>query len=117
MDRFNGFLLSMWEFVQQQIPHRIKAPRPVLRRLQRAHSPLSEVVVVDLRVEDQPPRITDPDYVPTPAMYSHRFEVREHKRRWIDKHGNYRETTVHAYIKGAEHLPFIEKDRVFNVKR
>lgn len=117
MDRFNGFLLALWEFVQQQIPHRIKAPRPTLRRLQRAHSPLSEVTVVDLRAEDPPTRHTDPDYVPQTVVWSHRWRSREHKRRWIDKHGNYRETTVSASIKGPEHLPLIEKDRVFNVKR
>lgn len=117
MDRFNGFLISLWEFVQEQIPYRMRADRPMMRRLQRAHSPLSEVSVIDLRPIDQPPRFNDPDHVPQEIPWSHRWRVREHKRRWIDKHGNYRETTVSACIKGPEHLPLIEKDRVFHVKR
>jgi len=117
MDRFNGFLISLWEFVQQQIPHRMRADRPMLKRLQRAHSPLSEVTVVDLRAEDPPPRHVDPDHVPQTVLWTHRWRSREHKRRWIDKHGNYRETTVSASVKGPEHLPLIEKDRIFNVKR
>jgi len=117
INRFNAFMLSLWEFVQEQIPFRMPADRPMMKRLQRAHSPLKEVVVVELRPIDRPPQHTDPDHVPAPAMYSHRFRVREHKRRWIDKHGNYRETTVHSYIKGDDHLPLIEKDRVFNVRR
>jgi hypothetical protein len=117
MDRFNGFLISLWEFVQEQIPYRIRADRPMMKRLQRAHSPLSEVTVVDLRPIDQPPQHNDPDHVPQVVMWSHRWRVREHKRRWIDKHGNYRETTVSASVKGPEWLPLIEKDRVFHVKR
>jgi hypothetical protein len=117
MDRFNGFVLSLWEFVQEQIPYRIRADRPMLRRLQKAHSTLSEVTVVDLRPMDQPARHNDPDHVPQTVLWSHRWRVREHKRRWIDKHGNYRETTVSAHTKGPEHLELIEKDRIYHVKR
>jgi hypothetical protein len=117
MDRFNGFLLSLWEFVQEQVPYRMRADRYMLKRLQRAHSPISEVTVVDLRPVDQPPKHTDPDHVPETVLWSHRWRVREHKRRWIDKHGNYRETTVSACVKGPEYLPLIEKDRVYHVKR
>ena len=111
MNRFNAFLLSLWEFVQEQIPFRIPANRPLLKRLKRANSPLKEVTVVDLRPVDPLPTHTDPDHVPQVVIWSHRWRVREHKRRWIDKHGNYRETTVSASVKGPEHLPLIEKDR------
>jgi len=117
VNRFNQFLLSLWEFVQEQIPWKIPADRPMLKRLKRAHSPLKEVTVVDLRPYDQPYEPTDPDYEPQTVIWNHRWRVREHKRRWIDKHGNYRETTVSAHVKGPEHLPLIEKDRIFHVKR
>jgi hypothetical protein len=116
-NRFNGFIVSLWEFVQEQIPYRIPADRPMRKRLQRAHSQLTEVTVIDLRTIDQPPQYQDPDHVPQTIMWAGRWRVREHKRRWIDKHGNYRETTVAAHVKGPEHLPLIEKDRVFHVKR
>jgi hypothetical protein len=117
VNRFNAFVISLWEFVQEQIPFRMPADRPMLKRLKRAHSPLSEVTVVDLRPVDRPPTITDPDHVPQLVVWSHRWRVREHKRRWIDKHGNYRETTVSACVKGPDHLPLIEKDRVFHVRK
>lgn len=117
LNRFNAFVISLWEFVQEQIPFRMPADRPMLKRLKRAHSPLSEVTVVDLRPVDRPPTITDPDHVPEVVIWSHRWRVREHKRRWIDKHGNYRETTVSACVKGPDHLPLIEKDRVFHVRK
>jgi len=116
-NRFNGFLVSLWEFVQEQIPFRLRADRPMLKRLQRAHSTLSEVTVIDLRTEDRPTQHTDPDHVPQTIMWASRWRVREHKRRWIDKNGDYRETTVSAHVKGPAHLPLIEKDRIFNVKR
>ena len=117
VNRFNAFVISLWEFVQEQIPFRISADRPMLRRLKRAHSPLKDVTVIDLRPVDRPPQITDPDHVPQFVPWSHRWRVREHKRRWIDKHGNYRETTVSAHIKGPDHLQLIEKDRIFNVHK
>lgn len=117
VSRFNQFVISLWEFVQEQIPWKIPADRRMLKRLQRAHSPLSEVTVVDLRPFDQPYEPTDPEYVPQTVIWNHRWRVREHKRRWIDKNGNYRETTVSAHVKGPEHLPLIEKDRIFHVKR
>ena len=116
-NRFYGFLISLWEFVQEQIPFRMPADRPMLKRLKRAHSPLSEVTVVELRPVDRPTQHTDPDHVPQTVLWTHRWRSREHKRRWIDKHGNYRETTVSASIKGPEHLPLIEKDRVFHVRK
>ena len=115
--RFNAFVLSLWEFVQEQVPSRIPADRPMLKRLKRAHSPLSEVTIVELRPTDQPPQYNDPDHVPQTVLWTHRWRSRGHKRRWIDKHGNYRETTVSGSIKGPEHLPLIEKDRVYNVRR
>lgn len=117
LNRFNAFVISLWEFVQEQIPFRMPADRPMMKRLKRANSPLSEVTVVDLRPVDRPPTITDPDHVPQVVIWSHRWRVREHKRRWIDKHGNYRETTVSAHTKGPEHLQLIEKDRVFHVRK
>ena len=117
INRFNSFMLSLWEFVQEQIPFRMPADRPMLKRLKRANSPLSEVTVVELRPVDRPPTHTDPDHVPQTVLWTHRWRVREHKRRWIDKHGNYRETTVSAHIKGPDHLQLIEKDRVFHVRR
>jgi hypothetical protein len=117
LNRFNAFVISLWEFVQEQIPFLMPADRPMLKRLKRAHSPLSEVTVVDLRPVDRPPTITDPDHVPEVVIWSHRWRVREHKRRWIDKHGNYRETTVSACVKGPDHLPLIEKDRVYHVRK
>lgn len=117
VNRFNSFMISLWEFVQEQIPFRMPADRPMLKRLKRAHSPLLEVTVVDLRPVDRPPTMTDPDHVPQTVIWSHRWRVREHKRRWIDKHGNYRETTVSAHVKGPDHLQLIEKDRVFHVRK
>ena len=117
LNRFNAFLLSLWEFVQEQIPFRMPADRPMRKRLKRANSPLSEVTVVELRPVDRPPQHTDPDHVPQTVIWSHRWRVREHKRRWIDKHGNYRETTVSAHIKGPDHLQLIEKDRVYHVRK
>jgi hypothetical protein len=117
VNRFNSFLISLWEFVQEQIPYRMRADRFMLKRLKRAHSPLSEVTVVELRPVDRPPQFNDPDHVPQLVVWSHRWRVREHKRRWIDKHGNYRETTVSACVKGPEHLPLIEKDVVFHVRK
>jgi hypothetical protein len=117
MERFNQFLLSLWEFVQEQIPYRMKADRPMLKRLQRARSTLSEVTVVELRPIDQPYEPADPDHVPQLVMWAGRWRVREHKRRWIDKHGNYRETTVREHTKGPAHLQLIEKDRVYHIKR
>jgi hypothetical protein len=117
VNRFNAFMISLWEFVQEQIPFRMPADRPMLKRLKRAHSPLSEVTVVDLRPVDRPPTITDPDHVPQEVLWTHRWRVREHKRRWIDKHGNYRETTVSACVKGPDHLPLIEKDRIYHVRK
>ena len=117
VNRFNQFLISLWEFVQEQIPWRIPADRVMLKRLQRAHSPLAEVTVVELRPFDQPYEPTDPEYEPQTVIWNHRWRVREHKRRWIDKNGNYRETTVSAHVKGPEHLPLIEKDKIFHVKR
>lgn len=115
-NRFNQFLISLWEFMQEQIPQRMPADRPMRRRLQKAHSPLSEVTIIQLRPYDQH-HYNDPDHVPQTVIWNHRWTVREHKRRWIDKHGNYRETTVSAHVKGPEHLPLIEKDRVYHVKK
>lgn len=117
VNRFNAFMISLWEFVQEQIPFRMPADRPMLKRLKRAHSPLKEVTVVELRPVDRPPHITDPDHVPQEVLWTHQWRVREHKRRWIDKHGNYRETTVSAHTKGPDHLPLIEKDRVYHVRK
>lgn len=116
-NRFNNFLISLWEFMGEQVPMRMSPDRPMRKRLQRAHSPLSEVSIIQLRPYDRGPAFNDPDHVPQTVMWNSRWRVREHKRRWIDKHGNYRETTVSAHIKGPEHLPLIEKDRVFHVKR
>jgi len=117
LNRFNAFMISLWEFVQEQIPFRMPADRPMLKRLKRVNSPLSEVTVVELRPVDRPPTHTDPDHVPQMVVWSHRWRVREHRRRWIDKHGNYRETTVSAHVKGPDHLQLIEKDRIFHVRK
>lgn len=113
----NRFILALWGWMGEQIPWTVPAPRPTARRLQRAKVSFpSEVQVVDLRaIEQDPWRDANPN--PAMIMWSHRWKVREHKRRWFDKHGNYRETTVHAYVKGPKHLPLIERDRVFNVRR
>lgn len=108
------FVLALWEFMGDQIPMVAHPDRPLRRRLMREKSKLSEVLVVDLRpVKNVGPHYEDPQLV----MWSHRWRVRPHKRRWIDKEGNYRETTVSGYVKGPDHLPLIEKDRVFNVRR
>jgi hypothetical protein len=114
VSRLNHFVLMLWEFVQEQAPLPMRADRPMRRRLAREGSPLSEVLVVDLRPY---PNRAEKNPDPEPIWYSHRFPVREHKRRWIDKHGNHRETTVHAYVKGDPSLPLIEKDRVYHVRR
>jgi hypothetical protein len=117
-NRFTQFLLSLWEFMGEQIPQRMPPDRPMRKRLQRAHSSLSEVSIIQLRPYDQPSEPTDPDHVPQFVPWSHRWRVRAHKRRWIDKKtGELRETTVREYTKGPPHLQLIEKDRVFHVKR
>jgi len=116
-NRFNHFMISLWEFMGEHIPQRLGPDRYMKKRLQRAHSPLSEVSVVQLRPYQQRSEY-DPEHEPEFVPWSHRWRVREHKRRWIDKKtGELRETTVSAHVKGPEHLPLIEKDRVYNVKR
>jgi hypothetical protein len=113
----NRFLLALWGWMGEQIPFTVPASRPARRRLERSKVQFpSEVQVVDLRIQEQDPWA---ERNPNPAMilWSRRWKVREHKRRWFDKHGNYRETTVHSYVKGPAHLPLIERDRVFNVRQ
>jgi hypothetical protein len=108
------FILALWEFMGEQMPYKQFPDRFMAKRLKRAHSPLKEVSVIDLRPWPQ-----DHPHNPNPqtVLWTHRWRQREHKRRWIDKAGNHRETTVSACVKGPDHLPLIEKDRVFHVKR
>jgi hypothetical protein len=115
INQFNHFLLMLWEFMGQQAPTPHFPDRPMRRRLAREGHPLSEVLVIELRPY---PNTADPSEDPQQVVWSRRWRVREHKRRWRDKKtGEWRETTVSAHIKGPEYLPLIEKDRVFDVKR
>jgi hypothetical protein len=108
------FMLGLWEFMQEKLPSLAHPDRAAWKRLVRSGHPWNEVKVIELRaVETNPVRSEDPQDV----MWTHRWKVRSHIRRWVDKDGNERQTTVSAHIKGPENLPLIEKDSVFNVRR
>lgn len=108
------FVVSLWEFMGEQMPGRMFPDRAGRRRLEHAGVSFKEVKIVDLRtVANNYPRSENPELV----NWSHRWRVRPHKRRWYDKDGNYRETTVAGYIKGPKDLPLWEQNQVFNVRR
>ena len=109
------FILTMWEFMGEQLPYRARPDRAGLRRIRRSTIQASEVLVVDLRATKNPSEELPVDH--HAVDWSHRWRVRSHKRRWIDKAGVVRETTVRACIKGPVEKPIWEKDVVFNVRR
>jgi hypothetical protein len=87
-----------------------------MKRIVRAGHPWTEVKVIALRSIKQLRR--EPNIDPAVIMWTHRWRVRSHIRRWRDKTtGELRTTTVGSYIKGPESMPLIEKDSVFNVRR
>ncbi len=108
------FIVSLWDFMHDQLPTSHRPGRAQLRRLTRSGLATQEVVVVDMRTQrNESPHYPDPAEV----IWSHRWRVRQHVRRWIDREGNHRETTIHSYVKGPDFLPLIEKDRLYHVRR
>jgi hypothetical protein len=110
------FVTALWEFMGEQIPRVAFPDRPLRRRLLRAHSPLSEVKVVELRtMEGSHERSENPQLV----MWSHRWRSRGHWRHYQNKLTGevVKITWVNGSVKGPEHLPLVEKDTVFHVKR
>lgn len=115
-EQFNlcRFVLACWEWMGEQLPSRALPNRQIARRLGRSKLDARDVLVIDLQSQAG-------DHIP-PATHQvvqwhYRWRVREHKRHWTDKHGNRRVTTVHSYIKGDAHLPMVERDILFNVRR
>jgi hypothetical protein len=111
----NRFLFALWDWMQTEIPATARADRAGEHRLKRAKVDFpAQVKVVDLRPIISHPA---PSEFPEEVQWTHRWPVAEHKRHWYDKHGVYRETTVHSYIKGPDYLPFVDKKTIYNVKR
>jgi hypothetical protein len=109
------FVLAAWEWMGYQLPAVHLPHRQMARRLGRSRLDSREVLVIDLQA-------TEPSHTP-PATHQvvewhYRFRSRAHKRRYVNKKtGEVWYGDVAGCIKGPEHLPLIEKDILFKVRR
>lgn len=108
------FVLACWEWMGYQLPSRQLPHRQMARRLGRSRLDARDVLVIDLQATE---RADIPPATNQVVEWHYRWRVREHKRHWVDKYGNLRETTVHSYIKGPEGAPLVERDILFNMRR
>ena len=115
---------AFWLLSQQRIALRSGAniPRPTRRRLERFGSlaMVPEVIVVTLRrgYEKIAERLEEDDG--TMVLWSHRWRVHGHWRKQpVGERGSgqWKHVWIDDYVKGPEHLPFIEKDMVAKLVR
>jgi hypothetical protein len=109
------FVVACWEWMGYQLPAMHLPHRQMARRLGRSNLEYNQVLVIDLQA-------TEPSHTP-PATHQvvewhYRFRSRAHKRRYVNKKtGEVWYGDVRGCIKGPEHLPLIEKDVLYKVRR
>lgn len=110
------FWYSLWKTLREEVIAPVRLPRAVGRRAARLRADIPEVVVADLRRIKKRWKEEETSDGGT-ILWSHRWRVREHERTLHRGTPDERVIVVREHIKGPEHLPLLEKDRVYRLRR
>jgi hypothetical protein len=113
------FILTTWTLMQQFIryQHKVMIHRASRRRLARRKREIQPIVYVTLRRMEDDGWQRDPNAEQRGVQWSHRWIVNGYWRNRKGKDGSYRQEYVMPHEKGPAHLPLIEKDRIYILKR
>lgn len=110
------FYHALWRTLKEEVIAPVHFRRGDFRRAARLRAYVPEVVVADLRKIKHRRTEESTDDGAT-IMWSHRWRVREHTRTYHRGQPDERTITIQSYVKGPEHLPLLDKDRVYRLSR
>lgn len=119
------FLFAVWRLIREEVAvvEPFRPDRHAARRIARQAPNFGDLQIVRLR------RIYDPlceltedergERLRLEREWSHRWRVREHWawRACGPNRSERRLVKIESYVKGPEHLPFVEKDKVYSLER